>query len=232
MKKMKKILIIEDEPGVQMTLEDRLHAEGFEVIIKGDGVKGETEALRGGHDLILLDLMLPGKDGYTICRNIRRAGIETPVIMLTARSTNVDTIIGLRQGADDYIAKPFDMEVLIARIEARLRSPQKREVSNGNIDAPVQFGNFLINPEKGELYKGKTPIPLNTQEYRLLLYLVSNSDKILSRNKLLDEVWGYDTETTTRTVDVHIGKIRNKIGESEFPQHILTIRGRGYKFKF
>ncbi len=228
---MKRILIIEDEPGVQMTLEDRLLSEGYEVVIKGDGPRGEREALKGEYNLILLDLMLPGKDGYAVCRNIRQAGIDTPVIMLTARNTNLDTIIGLREGADDYLAKPFDMGVLVARIEALLRRSTQKIVSGGDPDQSVEFGDFILNPDGGELLMGGMPVPLNTQEYRLLHYLVVNKDKVLSREKLLDEVWGYDNETTTRTVDVHIGKIRHKLGESKFPRHILTVRGRGYKFR-
>ena len=118
---MYKILIIEDEPGVQLTLEDRLKAEGHKVIIKDNGISGEEEAIKGLYDIILLDIMLPGRDGYAVCENIRKAGVTTPVIMLTARNTNLDTILGLRQGADDYLAKPFDMSVLIARIDALIR---------------------------------------------------------------------------------------------------------------
>ncbi|RKX84579.1 MAG: DNA-binding response regulator, partial [Spirochaetes bacterium] len=118
---MKRILIIEDEPGVQMTLEDRLVVEGYDVTIKGDGLQGEIEALKKTYDIILLDIMLPLRDGYAVCNNIRKAGVDTPVLMLTARNTNMDTVIGLRQGADDYLAKPFDMSVLLARIEALLR---------------------------------------------------------------------------------------------------------------
>jgi len=227
---MKRILIIEDEPGVQMTLEDRLTAEGYEVVIKGDGPRGESEAMKGFFDLILLDIMLPGRDGYAICHNLRKAGIMIPILMLTARGTNLDTVLGLRQGADDYLAKPFDMGVLLARIEALLRRYERKPSRSVQNDDPVSFGPFLLDPEKGELFKNSLPVPLNAQEYRLLRYLVSHSDRIISREQLLDEVWGYDTETTSRTVDVHVAKIRRILGDSDNPKHLLTVRGRGYKF--
>jgi DNA-binding response OmpR family regulator len=226
---MSKILIIEDEPGVQLTLEDRLISEGFEVTIKGDGINGELEAMTNKYDIILLDIMLPGRDGYAVCENIRKAGLVTPVLMLTARNTNLDTVLGLRQGADDYMAKPFDMTVLLARIEALLRRATLSG-SQKNDENSLQFGDYILDRKKGQLYLGKKEIALNGQEYRLLEYLIQHDDSIISRNTLLDEVWGYDTETSSRTVDVHIAKIRNKLGESEIPKHIITIRGRGYKF--
>lgn len=227
---MIRILIIEDEPGVQMTLEDRLISEGYSVIIKSDGIEGEEEAKSDKYDLILLDVMLPNRDGFAICENIRKAGLNVPVLMLTARNTDLDTVIGLRQGADDYLAKPFVMSVLLARIEALLRrsalaaDPVKIEKDI------IIFGNFILDEEKGELFEDGKNIPLNTLEYHLLVYMATNSNKIISRDKLLDDVWGYETETTSRTVDVHIAKIRSKLGESELPKHIQTIRGRGYKF--
>lgn len=227
---MIRILIIEDEPGVQMTLEDRLISEGYSVIIKSDGIEGEEEAKSDKYDLILLDVMLPNRDGFAICENIRKAGLNVPVLMLTARNTDLDTVIGLRQGADDYLAKPFVMSVLLARIEALLRrsalaaDPVKIEKDI------IIFGNFILDEEKGELFEDGKNIPLNTLEYHLLVYMATNSNKIISRDKLLDDVWGYETETNSRTVDVHIAKIRSKLGESELPKHIQTIRGRGYKF--
>ncbi len=227
---MDKVLIIEDEPGVQITLEDRLTAEGYEVTIKSDGPRGELEALKDIHDIILLDIMLPGKDGYAVCENIRKAGINIPVLMLTARNTTLDTVIGLRQGADDYLAKPFDMGELLARIEALLRRNRINGNNRKNTEECVAFGNFILDIKKGELFRGNKNIQLNTQEYRLLVYLATHSDSIITRNTLLDEVWGYDSETSSRTVDVHIAKIRQKLGESDLPVHILTVRGRGYKF--
>ncbi len=237
----KRILIIEDEPGVQITLEDRLSSEGYEVSVCGDGIEGEKEAKAGRHDLILLDVMLPGKDGFTICQDLRKAGEETPILMLTARDTSIDTIMGLRVGADDYLAKPFDMQVLLARIEALLRragrpnpaatpeSGSVREGSGGDNDIII-FGGFTLDRGKGLLENDGAAVELNAQEYKLLEYLAVHSGRIISRNAILDDVWGYESEVTTRTVDVHVAKLRQRLGESERPKHIQTYRGRGYKF--
>lgn len=228
---MYSILIIEDEPGVQLTLDDRLTAEGYRIEIRGDGINGEKEAKTGNYDLILLDLMLPGRDGFSVCMNLRKEGIITPILMLTARDTNLDTIMGLKAGSDDYLAKPFDMSVLLARIEALLRrSNGLKEAPSDNPDTVV-FGSFILNRVKGVLEKNNITIDLNTQEYRLLNYLALHPGRILDRNTILDEVWGYGCETTTRTVDVHVAKLRQKLSESEHPKHILTFRGRGYRFE-
>lgn len=227
---MYKILIIEDEPGVRMTLEDRLKAEGYEVSLRVDGLSGEKTAIEEFFDVILLDVMLPGRDGYAVCANIRKAGKTTPVLMLTARNTNLDTVVGLRQGADDYMAKPFDMSVLLARVEALIRRAQLNGISTSTNPSVIDFGAFTFDRDRGELLSGEKAISLNGQEYRLLEYMLLHHSKIVSRDQLLDEVWGYDSETSSRTVDVHIAKIRQKLGESDQPKHILTIRGRGYKF--
>ena len=235
----KSVLIVEDEPGVQMTLEDRLTAEGYSVTVCGDGIEGEKEILSGRHELVLLDVMLPGKDGFTICQNIRKAGVSIPVLMLTARDTNIDTVMGLRVGADDYLAKPFDMQVLLARIEALFRRAASGASAVGSPEAgsegAVPFGDYILDRSRGHLERrgsdGETStVDLNTQEYKLLEYLVLNSGRIISRNVILDDVWGYESEITTRTVDVHVAKLRQRLGESEQPKHILTYRGRGYKF--
>lgn len=225
------ILIIEDEPGVQITLEDRLNAEGYQTIVKGDGLSGEEEARNNGYDLILLDVMLPGRDGFAVCQNLRKDGITTPILMLTARNTDLDTIMGLRQGADDYLAKPFDMGLLLARIEALLR---RAAIGNRTpLDSPtgkLEFGEFTLDWESGNLlHKGKS-IELHAKEYGLLKFLSAHPGDLLSRDRILDEVWGYASETSTRTVDVHIAKLRQKLGESDLPRHIQTVRGRGYRF--
>lgn len=229
---MHNILIIEDEPGVQLTLDDRLTAEGYSVEIRGDGISGEKEAQTGSYNLILLDLMLPGKDGFSVCMNLRKSGIKTPILMLTARDTNLDTIMGLKAGSDDYLAKPFDMSVLLARIEALLRRADGLKEGPLNDPDSVVFGSFELDRRKGILEKDGNPIDLNTQEYRLLEYMAINPGSILNRDTILDDVWGYGCETTTRTVDVHIAKLRQKLGESERPKHILTFRGRGYRLDF
>ena len=246
----KAILIIEDELGVQITLEDRLTSEGYSVTVCSDGLEGEKEAKTKRHNLILLDVMMPGKDGFTVCQDVRKAGIQTPILMLTARDTSIDTIMGLRVGADDYLAKPFDMQVLLARIEALLRRAAASTAASaaGAVSVPannsrstdgrsqdvITFGDFTLDRDRGLLERstadGVEIIELNAQEYKLLEYLALHSGRIISRNAILDDVWGYESEITTRTVDVHIAKIRQRLGESEFPKHILTYRGRGYKF--
>ncbi|MDC7226647.1 MAG: response regulator transcription factor [Spirochaetales bacterium] len=241
----KKILIVEDEPGVQITLEDRLNSEGYNVTVRGDGIEGEKEILTGNHDLVLLDVMMPGKDGFSVCRDVRKAGVETPILMLTARDTNIDTVTGLRFGADDYLPKPFDMQVLLARIEALLRRAASKQQTAGGAaaDSPagqqpekVVFGRFILDRSRGLLEQklddgSVEAVELNAQEYKLLEYLAQHSGRIISRNAILDDVWGYESEITTRTVDVHIAKLRQRLGESEMPRHILTYRGRGYKFE-
>jgi len=227
---MADILIIEDEPGVQMTLEDRLLTEGYKVCIKGDGIRGEDEARRKSYDLILLDLMLPGRDGFLVCQNLRKDNINTPIIMLTARNTDLDVVMGLRQGADDYLVKPFDMGVLLARMEAVLRRAESRKSDSSILPSKIDIGDFTLDIIKGQLLKGSLPVILNAQEYRLLEYLACNPDKVISRDELLDEVWGYDNMSISRTVDVHIAKLRQKLGEGDIPRMIQTIRGRGYKF--
>ena len=226
---MRKALIIEDELGLQITLEDRLISEGYDVTVKADGIAGEEAGLTGEFDIILLDIMLPGRDGYKVCDNLRKAGVTTPIIMTTARNTDLDTLIGLRQGADDYVSKPFDMSVLLARIDAVLRRSSTPIPKADNVQF-YEFGPFKLDCEAGSLFKNGKEIHLNTQEFRLLEYMLSNSGKVISRDTMLDDVWGYDNDTSSRTVDVHIAKLRNKIGESDIPKHIITVRGRGYKF--
>jgi len=227
---MPKVLIIEDEPGISMTLEDRLRAEGYECRCCGDGIRGEAVAMEDDWDLILLDLMLPGRDGLTICRNLRKAERNTPILMLTARNTDLDVIAGLGIGADDYLAKPFDMGVLLARMEAltrRFHRPARNDT--GQHSGSVSFGRFVLDPASGKLSSDGMEIHLFAQEYRLLEYLVSHPDRLLTRDVILDQVWGYQSDTSTRTVDVHIAKLRRILGESDYPHHILTVRGRGYK---
>jgi len=239
---MPKVLIIEDEPGIQITLQDRLHIEGYEVSVESNGIQGEAAASSGSWDILLLDVMLPDRDGFTVCRNLRSAGIETPILMLTARNTNLDTVMGLRQGADDYLTKPFDMGVLLARMEALLRRSARpgggpgggvgdRPAEDpGSTAGAIRFGRFILDRESRELFLDGEVVDLHTREYQLLEYMASRPGRLLSRDRILDEVWGYESETSTRTVDVHIARIRRKLGEHDFPRHIQTIRGRGYKF--
>ena len=229
-----RVLVVEDDDGIRMTLEDMLAAEGCVVDTRPDGPSGEAAARSGGYDIVLLDLMLPGRDGLAVCRNLRADGLKTPIIMLTARGADLDVVIGLRQGADDYVPKPFDAGVLVARMEALLRratdlSAPQSQSSAARSDI-VNFGEFVLDKHRGELMRGEQPVSLNAQEYRLLEFFAANPDRVIGRDEILDVVWGYDSETTTRTIDVHVAKLRQRLGESDLPMHILTIRGRGYKF--
>lgn len=225
-----RILIVEDEEGLVMSLEDQLRSEGFHVTSKTDGRSGETEARSGRYDLIILDVMLPHKDGFQICQDLRDGGVFSPILMLTARSTTFDTVFGLKMGADDYLKKPFDMTELLARVHALLRRKEHVVKADAVQTAAVRFGRFTLDRGKQELSTGSELIPLNTQEYRLLEFFCNHPNRVVSRDKLLDEVWGYDSVTSTRTVDVHIAWLRKKLGESDHPHHLLTIRGRGYRF--
>jgi DNA-binding response OmpR family regulator len=228
-----RVLVVEDDAGIRMTLEDMLAAQGFVVEAMPDGLSGEAAARAGGFDIILLDLMLPGRDGLAVCANLRDSGCRTPILMLTARGTDLDVVIGLRQGADDYLPKPFDAGVLVARMEAllrRARLPADGDASKASAAPVIRFGEFSLDRHRGELLRGKEPVSLNAQEYRLLEFLAANPDRVIGREEILDQVWGYGSETTTRTIDVHVAKLRARLGESELPKHILTIRGRGYKF--
>ena len=223
-----RILVVEDEPGIAMTIEDGLGAEGYTVNVAGDGVRGEAAARTGGHDLLVLDLMLPDRDGMTVCRNLRRAGLKMPILMLTARGTSDDIVAGLRQGADDYLTKPFDMAVLAARVEALLRRARESGLSTAAVQ---EFDGWVLDESRGDLVRDGAPVGLNAQEYRLLRYLAEHPNRIIDRGEILDRVWGYESGTTTRTVDVHVAKLRHRLGESELPRHIQTIRGRGYQFR-
>lgn len=225
-----RILIVDDERGMQIALEDRLKAEGYETAVASDGIRGEERARQQRFALIILDIMLPGRDGFQVCRNLRAASIQTPILMLTARNTTIDTVMGLKIGADDYLPKPFDMQVLLARVEALLRRSSNRGKETLPRGARYRFGGFLLDTEAKQLRRGEEVIDLSSQEYRLLEFLVEHAGRTIDRNELLNEVWGYDTETTTRTVDVHVSWLRRKLGEKQHPTHLLTVRGYGYRF--
>jgi two-component system alkaline phosphatase synthesis response regulator PhoP len=222
-----RVLIVEDEEGLVLALEDRLSSEGYQVHAVGDGLEGQLEASRGAYDLIILDVMLPGRDGFQVCQNLRASGCKSRILMLTARGTTIDTVMGLRLGADDYLTKPFDMQVLLARAHALLRRLNDPDAREGVV---YRFGEHQLDTGKLELYRGDQHVPLNAQEYKLLEVFVRNPNRVLSREQLLDEAWGYDADTTTRTVDVHVAWLRRKLGEKEMPRHLITVRGYGYKF--
>ena len=224
---MKKILLIEDEPGIVVTLSDRLSREGYAVESAADGASGLERATREPFDLVLLDLMLPRLSGFDVCRELRRREIETPVIMLTARGQTVDKVVGLKLGADDYVTKPFDMSELLARVEAHLR---RAPANAASVDG-CAFGDVRVDFRKAEATRDGRPIDLSAREFQLLRYFIEHRGATLTRDELLNEVWGYNFMPSTRTVDVHVAWLRQKIEPNpRHPQFILTIHGLGYKF--
>jgi two-component system alkaline phosphatase synthesis response regulator PhoP len=224
---VKRILLIEDEPGLVLTLTDRLAREGYVVESATDGETGLERASREAFDLLVLDLMLPRMGGFDVCRELRRRGIETPVVMLTARGAVVDKVVGLKMGADDYVTKPFDMSELLARVEAHLRrAPATPHPSEG-----YAFGDVRVDFRKAEASKEGAPLDLSAREFQLLRYFVEHRGATLTREELLNEVWGYNAMPSTRTVDVHVAWLRQKIEPNpRHPQYVLTVHGMGYKF--
>jgi two-component system alkaline phosphatase synthesis response regulator PhoP len=224
-----KILLVEDEEGLIITLTDRLVSEGFEVTSADDGKKGFNAALADEFDLIILDVMLPKKNGYDVCRDLRQKGVSTPILMLTAKGETIDKVLGLKLGADDYLTKPFEVIELLARVEALLRrSPHQ---TNGSTAEAFRFGAVTIDFKRAEVTKDNESIDLSAMEFKLLQYLIENRGLVHSRDRLLDAVWGYDAMPATRTVDVHVAWLRQKLEENpRHPQFIQTVHGLGYKF--
>ena len=220
------IAVIEDDESVRKSLVMNLEVEGFNVITAEDGEAGLTLVREQKPDLIILDVMMPRKDGLETTKELRNEGNSTPLILLTARSAEIDKVLGLELGADDYLAKPFGMRELIARVRALLR----RSSSAGEVDT-VEFSNVVVDFKAYKAERNKEPLELSAREYRLLKYLVSKQGTVVTRDELLDEVWGYNSYPSTRTVDNHIARLRSKIEENaERPEHILTVHGVGYKF--
>jgi two-component system, OmpR family, alkaline phosphatase synthesis response regulator PhoP len=223
----KRVLLVEDEPGLVLTLTDRLRSEGYEVQSATDGPSGLERGSRERWDVILLDVMLPGTSGFDVCRDLRQRGVNTPVIMLTARSQVVDKVLGLKLGADDYVTKPFDMLELTARIDVQLR----RAATYGPVAHQYRFGDILVDVRKTEVTRAGRVLDLSAREFLLLKYLIEHREATLSREELLNEVWGYHSTPTTRTVDVHVAWLRQKIEPNpKHPQYLLTVHGLGYKF--
>ena len=226
---MKKILIIEDEPNIRELVTYNLTANGYEPLEAEDGTLGITLVHKEKPDLILLDIMLPGKDGYEICKELRAEGITTPVIMLTAKSEEIDKVLGLELGADDYIAKPFGVRELIARTKAVLR---RYELDKGDYDdeEEIVIDSLSISFGRHEVYVDKEKVDLTFKEFELLGFLAKNRGHAFTRDELLDKVWGIDYVGETRTVDVHIRYLRKKLRDKN-EKFIETIRGKGYKLK-
>jgi two-component system, OmpR family, alkaline phosphatase synthesis response regulator PhoP len=224
-----KILLVEDEPGLILTLTDRLASEGYAVETASDGETGLQKAVAGNFDLIILDVMLPRKNGFDVCRDLRRARLETPVLMLTARGETIDKVLGLKLGADDYLTKPFEVMELLARVEALLR--RRGQNAQQNSAETYKFGNVAVDFRRAEVVRDGQAVEMSALELKLLHYLIEHRGAALTRDELLDEVWGYDATPTTRTVDVHIAWLRQKLETNpRFPQFIQTVHGFGYKF--
>jgi two-component system alkaline phosphatase synthesis response regulator PhoP len=225
----KRILLVEDEPGVRLTLTDRLQDEGYVVETAADGDDGLARATAERFDLVVLDVMLPGKSGFDVCRDLRQKGIESPILMLSARRQVTDRVVGLKLGADDYLTKPFDVAELLARVEARLRSrpePLPRAAAD-----TYRFGEIEVDFRRAEVRHHRRLLDLSLKEYRLLRYFIQHRGAALSRDELLNHVWGYDAMPATRTVDTHVAWLRGKVEPNrQHPQFILTIHGLGYKF--
>jgi DNA-binding response OmpR family regulator len=224
---MKRILIVEDDPAILKGLVSSLEEDHYEVLTATDGAKGLQMGKRENIDLIILDIMLPEKDGMEVCRDLRKEGISTPILMLTSKKEEVDKVLGLELGADDYVTKPFGMRELQARIRALLRRkvPVVKEIDE------YTFGDVHVDFKKQEAIKKNKSLKLSTMEFKILKYFIQREREIVSRDMLLDEVWGYENFPTTRTVDNYILSLRKKIEDNPSkPKHLLTAHKAGYKF--
>jgi DNA-binding response OmpR family regulator len=222
---MPSILIVEDDPGIAMGLEDDLRLDGYEVTVSRDGDDAVRQARERTFDLIVLDLMLPRKDGYQVCRELRHAGIRTPIIMLTARTQDAEKILGLEMGADDYVTKPFNPMELRARIKAVLRR------TSGEAPAAYRFGDVEVDFRRCEVRRGGALVDISSLEFKLLAAFIERRGSVLSRDQLLEAVWGRDVHVTDRAVDNHVVGLRRKIeADPAEPRFITSIRGMGYRF--
>jgi len=220
------ILLVEDDEALRETLEVRLTGEGYGVDIAADGEQGFEKATTLPFDLIILDVMLPYRNGLDLCRDIRHSGLATPILLLTARNSTVDKVVGLKLGADDYVTKPFDSAELMARIEVLLR---RVPVHKG--EGVHQFGTIRVDVRRGEVTRKGRQVQLTGREFQLLRYLMERAGSTVRRDELLSSVWGYGTGTFTRTVDMHIASLREKLEDNpKRPQLIVTVVGVGYKF--
>jgi DNA-binding response OmpR family regulator len=223
----RRILVVEDDAALRLALSDRLSREGYRVEIVADGAV-ELDSV-GDHDLMILDVMLPGRSGFDIARDIRSRGLGIPILMLTARGEVTDRVVGLQFGADDYLTKPFEFIELLARIHALLRRAGREAEKD---TSAVEFGDLRVDFRSAQAFRNGEPVQLSSKELQLLRFLVKNPGVALSRDELLDAVWGYNAMTNTRTVDVHVARLRQKLeAEPNDPQFIITVRGIGYRFE-
>jgi two-component system, OmpR family, alkaline phosphatase synthesis response regulator PhoP len=220
------ILLVEDEPSLQSSLGLRLRSQGYVVDTANDAAEGLEKATTLPLDLILLDIMLPDRDGFDVCRDIRQSGLATPILLLTARKQTFDKVLGLKLGADDYVTKPFKSEELLARIEVLLRRVPARSGHGVH-----QFGPIRIDIQRAEVTRDGATIHLSTREYQLLRHFIEHAGMTISRGELLQSIWGYSQKALTRTVDVHVSSLREKLEQNpKFPELIVTVLGVGYKF--
>ena len=224
---MENILIIEDEESILMALTDDLGLEGYEIETATDGLKGLEMAKQKRYDLIILDIMLPKMDGFEVCKQLRQSDVGTPILMLTAKSLEIDKVLGLELGADDYVTKPFSPRELLARIKAILRRVKDTQ---GQINV-CRFGDVEIDFKKYEVKKKGQPVYLTSLEFSLIGFLIKHKDQVVDRSTILDEVWGKDVYVLPKTVDTHVGHLRKKIEDDPAnPKHIIGVRGTGYRF--
>jgi DNA-binding response OmpR family regulator len=224
---MTKILIVEDEPNMVAGLRDNFEFEGYQVITAPDGVAGLERALSDSPDLVILDVMMPRMSGLEVCKQLKAKRPSTPIIMLTARGQEVDKVVGLELGADDYVTKPFSIRELLARVKAVLRRVQN-VAKNGD---RYTFGDVEVNLKSCQVSRKGKPLDFSSKEFELLKYFLAHSGEAVSRDQLLEEVWGYDRFPTTRTVDAHIVRLRQKLEpKPDDPHYFLTVHGVGYKF--
>jgi two-component system alkaline phosphatase synthesis response regulator PhoP len=223
------VLFVEDEEALRMTVGDRLRNQGYAVEYASNGDEGFEKATQLPFDLIILDVMLPKRSGFVVCRDIRQAGLITPILMLTARGQTSDKVNGLKIGADDYVTKPFNMRELMARVEALLRRAPIRPAANAGV---FEFGSVRVDLVGTEATRDGKAVNLSAREFQLLRYFIERRGATLSRDELLKQVWGYSAEIYTRTVDVHVASLRQKLEDDpKQPKLILTVQGLGYKFR-
>jgi DNA-binding response OmpR family regulator len=228
---MTRVLVVEDNRNLATGLRNNLEIEGYEVDVAGDGAAGLALARSTSPDLIILDLMLPGMDGYRVLRTLREDGVDTPVLILSARGEETDKVLGFHLGADDYVAKPFGLLELLARVDALLRRAAASRVKN-KLTERVSFGDVEVDPGTHDVRRKGEPVTLRPKEYDLLIALLQRRGQVVSRGELLEEVWGYSGEVYSRTVDTHVAELRRKLEDNAAePRHILTVRKTGYRIQ-
>ncbi len=224
----KRILIIEDEPDMQSGIKDNLEFEGYEVETASDGKEGLTKIISGRFDLVLLDVMLPLMSGFDVCKKVRHENNDTPIIFLTAKGEEIDKVIGLESGGDDYLTKPFSLRELLARVKAVLRRTQKS--TNTSASKVTEIGRLSVDFETYTATVDQQPVKMTSKEFEILQYLLKHKNATISRDSLLDNVWGYDFQPTARTIDNFILKLRQKIEDNpNEPEIIITVHGMGYR---